>query len=41
MRNNHAKLGIPNFPQSLDIRQNLDGYVTDFQFFGQSLENEN
>ena len=41
MRNNLAKLGIPNLPQSLYIRQNSDGDITNFRISGQSLKNKN
>ena len=41
MRDIHAKFGISNLPQSLDIRQNSDGGNSDFQISGQSLTNKN
>ena len=41
MKNNRAKFGIPNLPQSLDIRQNLDGDITNSWISGQSLKNKN
>ena len=41
MRDIHAKFGISNLPQSLDIRQNSDGGNSDFRISGQSLTNKN
>ena len=38
MRTNLAKSGIPNVPQSADVRQNLDGGITNFQISGQLLK---
>ena len=32
-----AKFGIHNLPQSLDIGQNSEGVISDFQISGQSL----
>ena len=37
----HAKFGIFNWPQSLDIEQNSDVRISDFQISGQSLIKEN
>ena len=34
-----AKIGIPNLPQSPDIRQNSDKGISDFRISGQSLIN--
>ena len=34
-----AKFGIPNLPQSPDIRQNSDKGISDFRISGQSLIN--
>ena len=36
-----AKFGIPNWPQSLDIGQNLDVCISNFRISGQSLIKEN
>ena len=36
-----AKFGIHNLPQSLDIGQNSEGVISDFQISGQSLIKEN
>ena len=33
--------GIPNFPQSTDIGQNLDGGICDLRISGQSLKSKN
>ena len=41
MRDIHAKFGISNLPQSLDIRQKSDGGNSDFRISGQSLTNKN
>ena len=41
IRNIRAKFRIPNSPQSLDIEQNSDGCISDFQISGQSLINVN
>ena len=34
-----AKFGIPNLPQSPDIKQNSDKGISDFRISGQSLIN--
>ena len=36
-----AKFGVPNLPQSLDIRQNSDIGISAFRISGQSLVKEN
>ena len=36
-----AKFGIPNSPQSPDIEQNSDGFISDLRLSGQSLIKEN
>ena len=36
-----AKFGITNSPQSLDIGQNSDGVISDFQISGQSFVSKN
>ena len=36
-----VKFGIPNLPQSPDIRENSDGHISDFRISGQSLIKEN
>ena len=41
IRDIRSKFGIPNSPQSLDIRQNPDGGIVDFRISGQSLIKEN
>ena len=41
VRDNHAKFGIHNLPQSPDIGQNSDGGISDFRISGQSLIKEN
>ena len=37
----HAKFGIPNLPQSINIGQNSDKGIFDFWISGQSLIKEN
>ena len=37
---NPLKFCIRNWPQSLNIEQNLDGGISNFQIYGQSLINE-
>ena len=41
MKDIRAKFVIPNLLQSLDIGQNSDGGISDFQISGQSLIKEN
>ena len=41
VRDIHAKFGISNLPQDLDIGQNSDGGVSNFRISGQSLVKEN
>ena len=40
IRDNCAEFGIPNLPQSPDIRQNFDSGISDFWISGQSLVKE-
>ena len=40
MKNIFAKFGMPNSPQSPDIRQDSDGGISDFRISGKSFINE-
>ena len=40
-RDIRVKFGINKSPQSPDIRRNLDGGISDFRIYGQSLIKEN